>query len=120
MIPYGEAVFAYSQHQQVSPSPFPQISADGRFVASENLNDVYVWDLQSGSRALISVNAAGSGPGNQPSHTPVMNADGSKVVFLSAATDLVADARNGVSQLFLRDLTIGTTRLASPKRRRAP
>ncbi len=91
----------------------PQISSDGRFVASEDLNDVRVWDLSSGSNVLVSVSADGSGGGNQPSHTPVMTPGGGSVAFLSAAANLASNATNGVSQVFVRDLTARTTRLAS-------
>ena len=91
----------------------PQISSDGRFVASEDLNDVRVWDLSSGSNVLVSVSADGSGGGNQPSRTPVMSPDGRSVAFLSAAANLASNATNGVSQVFVRDLTAGTTRLVS-------
>jgi len=91
----------------------PQISADGRVLAAENLSDVYVWDLQTGSNALVSVNASGSGGGNQPSHTPVMTPDGRYILFLSSASDLLTNATNGVSQVFVRDMVNGITRLVS-------
>jgi len=91
----------------------PQISDDGRFVSSESLNDVYQWDLQTGSNVLVSVNSAGNGGGNQPSRTPVMTPDGRSVVFLSAATNISDNAANGVSQVYCRDLVSGITRLVS-------
>jgi len=98
----------------------PQISADGRFVASEDSiaqniphSDVYVWDVATHSNLLVSVNLSGTGGGNQPSHTPVMTPDGRSVAFLSAATDLVTNATNGASQVYIRDIAGATTRLIS-------
>src|SRR6185369_14859895 len=92
---------------------WPEISADGRFVASESSSNVYVWDAQNGSNVLVSVNGSGSGPGNDASQSLVMTPDGRTVIFLSAATDLSANATNGVWQVYARDLAAGTTRLVS-------
>jgi len=91
----------------------PEVSADGRFIAYENGTNVYLWDGQTGSSSLVSVGMDGISAGNRPSHIPVLSPDGSKVVFLSAATDLATNASNGLSQVFVRDLTSGTTRLVS-------
>ncbi len=96
-----------------SDDSVPAISADGRFVASERLNDIYLWDLVTGSNGLVSVNAAGTGGGNQESHTPILTPDGRILVFLSAATDLSTNVANGVSQVYARDLVNGSTRLVS-------
>ncbi len=103
-----------------SDDSLPAISGDGRFVASERTIDfnnifynIYLWDLVTGSNALVSVNAAGTGGGKQESHTPIMTPDGRTVVFLSAATDLTTDVGNGVSQVYARDLVTGSTRLVS-------
>jgi Tol biopolymer transport system component len=91
----------------------PEISADGRFVAYEDGANVWVWDGQSGSNILASARLDGTAGGNLPSSTPVLAADGSKVLFLSAASDLVTNVGNGFSQIFLRDLVAGTTSLVS-------
>jgi Tol biopolymer transport system component len=90
----------------------PQMSLDGNSIAYDDGTNVFVWSRQSRSR-LVSMNRAGTGGGNRPSHTPVMTPDGGKVVFLSAATNLVTGAHNGVSQVYVRDLASGTTRLVS-------
>lgn len=92
------------------------ISADGRLVAYENGTNVYVWDAQTGSNQLVSVNGAGTAPGNGPSRAPVMTPDGQTVAFLSAASDLVTNTVNGFFQLYVRDLVSGTTRLVSVNR----
>ena len=91
----------------------PQLSADGRFVASEASGDVYVWDLVGSSNLLVSVNVSGTGGGSQPSIAAAMTPDGRNVLFLSAATNLISTATNGISQLFIRDLANGTTRLVT-------
>lgn len=91
----------------------PGLSVDGRFVVYEGGTNIYVWDGQTGSNTLVSVNVAGTSGGNRASHTPVMTPDGAKVVFLSAASDLATNAVNGVSQIFVRDLVAGSTRLVS-------
>jgi Tol biopolymer transport system component len=98
------------------------VTADGRFVAfatarplvdvdTNNASDVYLLDRQSGVASLVSVAADGSGAGNAPSAGPVIAADGSAVVFLSRATNLVAgfsDTNNG-DDVFVRRL-VGTPR----------
>ena len=99
-----------------SHSTWPAISADGSRVACEMLNQLYVWDAQTGTNLLVSVNAAGTGPGNGISHTPVLTPDGKTLAFLSSATDLVSEpavAPGSGFQLYVRDLATGTTRLAS-------
>ncbi|OLE97519.1 MAG: hypothetical protein AUG75_07280, partial [Cyanobacteria bacterium 13_1_20CM_4_61_6] len=105
-------------------SIFPSASADGRYVAFEseannlvlndnnNVSDVFVRDLLTGTTALVSVNSAGSG-GNGASTSPVISADGRYVAFVSAASDLVGNDTNGVSDVFVRDLRTGTTALVS-------
>jgi Tol biopolymer transport system component len=62
---------------------------------------------------LASVNAAGTGSGNDESLVPALSPDDTKVAFESAASDLGANDGNGVSDVYVRDLASGTTRLAS-------
>jgi Tol biopolymer transport system component len=102
------------------PSSDPSISADGRSVAFESLasdlipgdtngiSDVFVHDRQTGSTTLVSVTPAGAG-GNGPSSDPSISGDGRRVAFESAATDLVADDTNGVSDVFVRDRDAAAT-----------
>jgi len=101
------------------------ISGDGRFVAFQSdasdlvagdgngATDVFVRDLQAGVTYLASGNLAGSGSGNGVSQLPALSADGSRVAFVSAATDLVAADGNGEEDVFVRDLPAGPTRLVS-------
>lgn len=102
----------------------PMISADGRFVAFTSLSanlvtgdtngmvDVFVRDLASGTTRLASVNPMGLS-GNGPSSDPFLSPDGRYVAFVSEANDLAPGDGNGMSDVFVRDLFTGTTRLVS-------
>ena len=98
----------------------PAISADGRFVAFESLasdlvegdgngfTDVFVRDTVSQATVLISVSGSGE-QGNQISHSPSISADGHKVAFISASTNLVLGDYNNFPDAFVRDWTNETT-----------
>jgi len=108
----------------------PAISADARFVAfvstasdliandtNGNIQDVFVRDLQMGTTTLVSVNQFGTGSGNDSSADPVISPDGRFVAFVSRASDLTAhDDANGIEDVFVRDLQMGTTTLVSINR----
>ena len=65
----------------------------------------------------MSVNRFGTGSGNSGSVRPVISADGRFVAFDSAASDLVANDTNGITNdVFVRDLQLGTTTLVSVNR----
>jgi Tol biopolymer transport system component len=100
------------------------LSADGRYVAFESdapdlvpgdtnaAADVFVHDRQTGGTALVSVSTGGA-EGDADSMEPSLSADGRFVAFSSYAHDLVADDRNGVSDIFVRDRqTAVTTRVS--------
>jgi hypothetical protein len=103
----------------------PLLSADGRFVAflsyasdlvdqdTNNAQDVFVRDLQTGKTTLISANLAGIDSGNNYSYFPEISADGRFVVFTSLASDLVSNDTNIYGDVFVHDLQTGTTTLAS-------
>jgi Tol biopolymer transport system component len=108
----------------------PALSADGRFVAfasdasdlvagdGNGATDVFWRDLQAGVTRLVSINVAGTGSGTgglgiPGSGTPMISADGSRVSFVSNAGDLVPTDTNQESDVFLRDLPDGPTRLVS-------
>lgn len=74
--------------------------------------DVFVRDLLTGSTLLVSMNTNGV-PGNGPSRNAAMTPDGQYVCFVSAASDLVPGDTNGIPDVFVRDLTMGVTVLAS-------
>ena len=101
-----------------------QISTNGRFVLLESsasnlipndtngASDVFVRDRESGTTLLVS-RAISGGCGNGASYAPAMTPDGRYVVFASAATDLVPDDTNGIPDIYVRDLNLGTTTLVS-------
>ena len=96
------------------------ISGDGLYVAftssatnliagdTNNLQDVFVRDLQAGTNILVSRRMNGSGSGNGNSYSPVLSADGRYVMFRSSATDL-ATGTGLTENLFVRDLATGTS-----------
>lgn len=102
----------------------PSFSADGSKVLfasrADNLvpgdgngrQDIFVKDLLSGSIALVSRAADGS-LGNGDSFTPSFSADGTKVLFASAAGNLVAGDGNGKQDIFVKDLASGSISLVS-------
>jgi Tol biopolymer transport system component len=100
------------------------LSADGRRVAflskADNLApddtngffDVYLHDLVDGRTTLVSLAWDGS-IADAPSSDLALSGDGSKVLFSSAATNLVPGDTNGWSDVFLRDLEADTIELVS-------
>lgn len=105
-------------------SDFPDISADGRFVAfnSEATNlvgsdtngseDVFVHDRVTGEtiRASVDSNGAESNGGSGPA---AISADGQRVAFSSGANNLVSGDTNGETDVFVHDLQTGATTRAS-------
>ena len=87
-------------------------SADGRFVVfssfasdlvpvdNNGLEDVFLFDRQTGSVTLISRSASGQA-GNGPSRGPVISADGVTIAFESSATNLFDDANGGVQDVVI-------------------
>jgi Tol biopolymer transport system component len=98
-----------------------RLSADGRYVVFESVaddlvrgdgngaKDIFLRDLVDERTELISVNAAGTGSGNGMSWWPVLTPDGGHVIFLSHASDLVAEDLNGLEDVFVRSVKGGTT-----------
>lgn len=99
---------------------YPSISADGRYVAfwssagnlvpddTNDADDVFVHDRQTGVTERVSVDSAGD-QGNDHSRYPSISADGLWVAFQSTAADLVVDDTNGVEDIFLHNRTESTT-----------
>jgi hypothetical protein len=104
-----------------------RISADGSHVAFESgatnlvsgltdtngVVDVFVRDLTAGTTFLASINSAGTGTGSAESRFPYLSANGNRVAFRSAANNLVTIDTNIVFDIFVRDLSAGTTIPAS-------
>ncbi|HVG38853.1 MAG TPA: Calx-beta domain-containing protein, partial [Pyrinomonadaceae bacterium] len=108
----------------------PLISPDGRFVVFMSMAtnlvtqtdangnyDVFVRDIAAGKTSLVSVNKAGTatGAGFSFNTSPCsISANGNFIVFVSQAADLVDNDTNGTrTDVFVRDVAAGVTRLAS-------
>ncbi len=119
--------FGNGSGNQASLNNELSISANGRFVAfvsdssnivandTNNRTDVFVRDRQMGQTILVSMNAAGTGSGDQSSRAPTITPDGRFVVFISASNNLVNDDAALLihEDVYIRDLQSGTTRLVS-------
>jgi flagellin-like hook-associated protein FlgL len=98
----------------------PSISSDGRYVTFEafasnlvtgdinSASDIFVRDLLTGTTQLVSKDAGG-GSADGGSTNAWISGDGRYVAFQSAATDLVSGDTNGVTDVFVRDLSTGAT-----------
>jgi len=74
--------------------------------------DIFVRDLTTGTTELVSVDASGAPVPQEASLRPVISADGTRVLFFSVA-QLAVNDRNSRWDLYVRDLTAGTTTLVS-------
>ena len=101
----------------------PSISADGRYIAfsssatnlvpgdTNGASDVFVHDRVLGTTTLVSADASGA-PGNGVSDSSAISGDGTMIAFRSLATNLTGSPTVG-SQIFVRNMTTGTTALVS-------
>ena len=102
----------------------PVFSGDGRsivfvshaknLVTNDDLApclDVFVYDLASRQTQLVSVNTSGVGGGNADAGSCSISSNGQRVVFASAANNLVAGDTNAAADIFIRDLATGITRV---------
>ncbi|MBN1440887.1 MAG: Ig-like domain-containing protein [Anaerolineales bacterium] len=109
-----------------SHSDNPVISADGRYVAFESISDnllgsgqdlngcsdIFLRDRQNGTTIRVSVSYDSEQEPNADSTTPSISNDGTRVVFLSEADNLIPDI-SGATNVFLRDIPSETTLLVS-------
>jgi Tol biopolymer transport system component len=119
-----------------STSENPQISGDGRYVvfdsnavnlaANDNNNaiDTFAYDRTTGKTTLVSVNQSGTGSGNGASPPSfdgylgpklALSSSGGLVAFVSQAGNLVAGDNNASGDVLTRNLSAGTTTLASTR-----
>jgi hypothetical protein len=105
---------------------FPSaLSSNGQFAVFESAasdliagdtnaaSDIFVRDTVNNTTLLVSVSTNGS-VGNASSRDATITPDGRYVAFVSAANNLVAGDTNGIPDVFVRDLQLGLTTLASP------
>jgi len=95
-------------------SSYPSISADGNLVAFDSLatnlvpgdtngiEDVFVRDRAATCTDRLSVSSSG-GQGNATSWLPEMSDTGSRIIYRSAADNLVVGDANGTSDVFVFD-----------------
>lgn len=91
------------------------LSADGRWLAYQQFVghwDIFLLDLETGDRQQIS-QATDGRPANFDSFSPVISADGQRVIFSSRASNLVTDDTNNAEDIFLHDRQTGRTSLLS-------
>ena len=96
------------------------ISGDGRYVAftsqannivagdTNNFSDVFVCDLQTGAKSLVSVKTNNNASGD--SQRPFISNDGRYITFSSSSLNLTTNAITGFANLFQRDMQTGITR----------
>lgn len=101
-------------------SQHPDISDDGRYIAflsaasnlvaddTNGITDIFIHDTQTNQTTRVSVDSLG-GEANSASVRVNMSADGAFVVFLSNASNLVADDFNGVGDVFVHNTKTGNT-----------
>ena len=107
-------------------SYWPAITTDGRYGAftsrasnlvpedTNNADDVFVHDRQTGITHRVSVDSSGN-QGNSSSGLwgPAISGDGRYVAFQSSATNLVPDDVNGYEDVFVHDRLTGITERVS-------
>ncbi len=106
--------------QSNNDSYFPAISADGRFVTfystatnlvpgdTNNMEDVFVHDRQTGATTRVSVDSAGI-QGNSNSRSPALSGTGRFITFQSVATNLVPGDGHNDWDIFVHDRQTGAT-----------
>jgi Tol biopolymer transport system component len=104
----------------------PRMSSNGRYVVfrsnasnlvpedTDQLEDIYVRDLQANETILVSRAPTALGPkGNGGSFNPSISADGRRVAFRSEATNLSPEDTDAVPDIYVRDLQSSETILVS-------
>jgi Tol biopolymer transport system component len=80
---------------------------------TNQLTDVYLFDFDSTTLTLLSLNREGTAAGRAASRSPSISGDGRLVTFSSDADDLVEGDTNGTADVFLFDRLSGALVLAS-------
>ena len=105
-------------------SLYPDMSADGRFVAfpsaapnlvpgdTNGAFDIFVRDRVLGTNERVSI-SSDAAQGNGTSDTPYISYNGRYVAFSSGASNLVPGDSNAAIDIFVRDRSLGTTERVS-------
>lgn len=91
------------------------VSIASNLVAGDNNGrwDVFVYDFPTGTTERASVSLSGGDPNDDCDGFSRISLDGRFVVYQSGATNLVAGDTNGEDDVFVRDLVLDVTTLAS-------
>jgi len=99
------------------------MSADGRYVAyvewsgpipsATGVARVYRYDTLTGASTLVSVRYDGAGPASGTATAPAISSDGRLVAFQSQAPDLLPLTAPAYTNVFIRDMALGTNLLVS-------
>ena len=98
--------------------PSPQFSPDGTrllyrsYDTSDGKFHLFIKDLATGTVTLVSTNSAGQ-RADFHSADASFSADGTRIVFSSYASNLVAGDTNGFSDIFVKDLVTGVVTAVS-------
>jgi len=111
LVSVGQFVSDYRQFEDPVFSPNGAkvaFSGQGWLVDGDanNAIDVFIKTLDTGVTTIASTTAAGV-QGNGTSDTPIFSPDGSRLMFRSDASNLVAGDTNGVGDIFIKDLLTG-------------
>ena len=104
----------------------PVFSADDQYIAfvsdAKDLTtglalatgtNIFIRNLSAGTTELVSAAKAGA-PANGAAIDPSISADGKTVAFVSTASNLVPGVIGAIQNVYIRNVTTGTTILASP------
>jgi Tol biopolymer transport system component len=80
---------------------------------SNGVTQVYVYNFQTGSNCLVSRGYNSLAPGDGPSDSPEISADGRFIAYRSAAANIVPDDTNAVPDVFVYDVISGGNSLMS-------
>jgi Tol biopolymer transport system component len=100
---FGAVLSARGRHAAFVSAATTLATDDGNGV-----RDVFVHDLRTSRTTRATVSSSGA-ESDGPSEKPSLSADGRVVAFPSMATNLVTRDRNGLQDVFVRDLGAGTT-----------
>ena len=101
-------------------SNYASISQDGRYISfsssatdliendTNSYSDVFLFDAVTNQKVRCSTDSTGAQADGGSTYSSV-DSTGSKIVFMSTATNLVAGDTNGVADIFCKDLTTGVT-----------
>ena len=71
---------------------------------------MYLHDRGTGTTSPVSLNGGGTATGDQISNSPAISDDGTRVAFVSASSGIGQTLNTGgLRQVYVRDLTTGTT-----------